>query len=165
MTIKPVKIVSGFLTLVGVAFLITQQTQLLECASESLKDVRYILVVKGLGFKRGDIISIKNHKVAYATETNFAKRVLGLPGDRVLQNNAETRIIIRNASKRKLEAIKLPLLTHTKEGKLLTPLGAPVIPEGYVFVGGDHPRSFDSRYEEFGLVPFAKIWGKGVLAW
>lgn len=59
----------------------------------------------------------------------------------------------------------LPLLKRTKYGDPLTPLRAERIPAGYVFVAGDHPRSFDSRYEEFGLVPLDKIWGRALFAW
>jgi type IV secretory pathway protease TraF len=73
-----------------------------------------------------------------------------------------------------------PLLKQTKEGNPLTPLSIKnipegrntqgiipegIIPKGYVFVAGDNLNSFDSRYEEFGLVPVEKIWGKAVLWW
>lgn len=33
-----------------------------------------------------------------------------------------------------------------------TPLKSQKIPKGFVFVAGTHPQSFDSRYEEFGLI-------------
>jgi conjugal transfer pilin signal peptidase TrbI len=41
---------------------------------------------------------------------------------------------------------------HAKDGRSLTPVKPGVIPYGKVFVFGEHERSFDSRYEEFGLV-------------
>jgi signal peptidase I len=63
------------------------------------------------------------------------------------------------------EFLKFPLLDRTTGGDPLTPLSAKIIPEGALFVLGDHPRSFDSRYEEFGLVPVDKIWGKAILKW
>ncbi len=146
--------------LVGVAFLttaciITHQTQLLECVTNSLTGVRYILVLKGAGFKRGDIVSIKGHKVAYATQSNFAKWIVGLPGDVITYDKGGVRI----------GAHTLPLMSISHEGKTLTPQEAQFVPPGYVFVAGDHPRSFDSRYQEFGLVPISQIWGKGVWAW
>ena len=39
--------------------------------------------------------------------------------------------------------------------------GSSIVPEGYVYVLGDNPDdSYDSRYEEFGLVKVSEIWGK-----
>ena len=137
------------------AWLLTYQTQLLECVSESLLRIRTILVWKGAAVSRGDIVSIKNHPVVYVKATNFAKRVLGLPGDSITPHNDILQI----------GSYRLPLLKQTKDGNPLTPLSTDYIPQGYVFVGGDHPRSFDSRYEEFGLVPLRKIWGKGIATW
>jgi len=46
------------------------------------------------------------------------------------------------------------------DGRLLTPLKPGVIPEGKVFVMGEHERSFDSRYEELGLVPEEDLQGR-----
>lgn len=48
---------------------------------------------------------------------------------------------------------------RSKDGRLLTPIKAGVIPPGKVFVVGDHERSFDSRYEELGLVPEKALQG------
>ena len=45
-------------------------------------------------------------------------------------------------------------------GRILTPIAAGVIPEGYVFLKGDHTRSFDSRYQELGLVPQKALQGR-----
>jgi signal peptidase I len=73
--------------------------------------------------------------------------------------NSMSKAIVPIASK----TVTLPLLEKTSEGKPLTPLLATSVPEGYVFVAGDNPNSFDSRYEEFGLVPREKIWGKAIV--
>jgi len=150
-----IKLGSGFIGFALIAFLIAQQTQLLECVSDSLQGVRYLLVLKSSSFKRGDLVSIKGHKVSHVKATSFAKRVLGLPGDQ----------IIRNGEAIQIGNTILPLLNTTQEGRSLTPLSSEVVPKGYVFVAGDHPRSFDSRYEEFGLVPIEKICGKAIHTW
>ena len=50
--------------------------------------------------------------------------------------------------------------TQSKEGRQLTPIKAGIIPPGMVFVKGEHERSFDSRYEELGLIPEAALGGR-----
>ncbi|MBP6951565.1 MAG: signal peptidase I [Alphaproteobacteria bacterium] len=130
------------------------------CLTKSLDGVNYVLTLKrSFPFQppiaHGDIVSIQGHTPHYVGKHIFAKRVLGLPGDRILRKKDSLRVSSKT----------LPLLSQTKEGQLLTPLSLNVVPQGYVFVVGDHPRSFDSRYEEFGLVPMEKIYGKAVLKW
>ncbi len=52
-----------------------------------------------------------------------------------------------------------------RDGRPLSPLKARAIPEGYVFLKGDHERSFDSRYEEFGLIPINDLQGRVIGVW
>lgn len=47
-----------------------------------------------------------------------------------------------------------------KDGRLLTPIKSGIIPQGKVFVMGEHERSFDSRYEELGLVLEKELQGR-----
>lgn len=140
---------------------LTTYTQLLEAASESLEDVHYILVHKSSSIKRGDIVLIQGHAPQYVGEKLFTKRVIGLPGDTIIKHQKGLEIKAKNSSVSTI----FPLLDKTKEGQTLTPLPLQSVPEGYLFVIGDHPRSFDSRYEEFGLVPMVKVWGKTVVKW
>jgi conjugal transfer pilin signal peptidase TrbI len=136
-------------------------TQLLENVSESLDDVRYLLILKSTKIKRGDIVSIQGHTPHYVGDHNFTKRVVGLPGDSITRDKTHMTLKAQNGA----FAITFPLLTQSKEGHPLTPLSLEVVPQGYLFVTGDHLRSFDSRYEEFGLVPMEKIYGKALLKW
>ncbi len=153
-------------------------TQLQECVSNSLVGIHYILflktshhpLVENTDIKRGDIVSIQGYAPAYVGEKHFSKRVLGLPGDLILKGKREVRIMSKTSvSKTRVsktrEPTTLPLLKKTGDGKPLTPISASSVPEGYVFVAGDNSNSFDSRYEEFGLVPSEKIWGKALFAW
>ncbi len=140
---------------------LTTYTKLLEVSSQSLEGIHYLLMVKNAPIKRGDIVSIQGHSPQYAGAHNFTKRVIGLPGDQVIQSKTHLTLKTQNGA----FSITLPLLTQTKEGQPLTSLALNHIPEGYVFVIGDHLRSFDSRYEEFGLVPLEQIYGKGVFTW
>ncbi len=145
---------------------LTTYTQLLEVTSESLEGVRYILVRKSDSIQRGDIVSIEGHHPLYVGDHIFTKRVVGLPGDQItnpLRGKTENGLTIK--AKNDSFTIIFPLLAYTKEGQVLTPLPNQAIPEGYIFIVGDHPRSFDSRYAEFGLVSMDKIYGKALLKW
>ena len=102
---------------------------------------QYFLIVKGLSFKKGDLVSIKGHLAKYIGDLNLIKRVVGVAGDPV-------------------GPLLLALKRSTKKGEPLTPLAIKVIPEGYVFVNADHKHSYDSRYEEFGLVSEETIKGR-----
>lgn len=160
-------------------------TQFHENVSNSLEGIRYILFLKmcSSGFtgssaiKREDIVSIQGYEPNYVGKKPFAKRVLGLPGDLILKDKNKVTIVTKAfmpmtpVSKGPMstpgmpmasDSVTLPLLERTSEGKPLTPIFAASVPEGYVFVAGDNLNSFDSRYEEFGLVPMEKIWGKAI---
>lgn len=136
----------------GVAY----TTRLSPCLSESLKGVQGILALRSANITRGDIVFIKEHTTSLSKGRNFAKRVVGLPGDRIEIEGDQLHV-----------AGHANLKVHVKSlsGKDLHPTKAHEIPEGYIFVAGDHDRSFDSRYQEFGLVPLAEVWGKAVLTW
>lgn len=149
----------GFLSLV--CWGITTQTMLLKCQSDSLYNVNYLLVKKGSSFNRGDIVCVQHHWVKYIDgDKPLAKRVLGLPGDQIQKEENTIKVVPQTH-----QPLLLPLLDQTSQGEVLMPLSLAVIPEGYVFVAGDHPKSFDSRYEEFGLVPIEKIKGRAVWWW
>ena len=49
---------------------------------------------------------------------------------------------------------------RSKDGRILTPIKPGIIPKGMVFVSGNHERSFDSRYEELGLIPARDLQGR-----
>lgn len=154
------------LSLVG--FMIISQTRLCECLSESLDGVRYIIFLKNRTLHHGDLVLIEGHHedhVGELTKWPFTKRVIGIPGDKILHTKEGIKIkSAKTDGETYLSKALLPL-KETSRGKALTPLTSSVVPEGYVFVAGDNPHSFDSRYEEFGLVPIEKIWGRGVFTW
>lgn len=105
---------------------------------------RYFLIVKGLPVKKGDIASIGGHKTKYLGDLRFLKRIDAVEGDSI-----------------QLKDVKRQTLT----GKPLTPLKKEIVPKGFVFVQADHKDSFDSRYEEFGLVSVQHIRGRGFPLW
>ncbi|MBT4879508.1 MAG: signal peptidase I [Alphaproteobacteria bacterium] len=118
--------------------------------SESLGS-NVFFCIKYLPLKRGDLVGIEDHNTKYFLNTHFTKYLLGLPGDEIKNNDGKTFVAGKPIGAQK---------AHTKFGKPLTPLTLSKIPKGYVFVGTNHPDSFDSRYEEFGLVKQEHLQGK-----
>jgi signal peptidase I len=142
---------------VCLGWIILSQTEVRENCSESLKGVRYILFRKIPLIERDDLVAIRGHREDHVGELQklpYTKRVIGLPGDSISNSHG---IHINNKS--------LSLLKHDRYGKPLTPLSLTHVPQGFLFVAGDSHNSFDSRYEEFGLVPFQKIMGKAIFTW
>ena len=84
---------------------------------------------------------------------NVVKKIVGIAGDSITYDTQGNLWIGRQL---KVEKPK----KKSKDGRLLTPLKPGTIPEGMVFVAGDHERSFDSRYEEMGLIPEHALQGR-----
>lgn len=136
-------------------WLLLHHTQLQLCLTPSLDGVRFLVFQKVTPIKKGDIVAIQGHDYKHLGIQPYAKRVIGFAGD----------LITKEQNAIKIGSRTLPLIEKTKEGYSLTPTREAIVPEGYLFVAGDHPRSIDSRYEEFGLVPVEKVWGKAVITW
>lgn len=132
-------------------------TQLHVCLTPSLENTRVLLFYKSPShqIKRGDIIAIQGHTYKYLGQKHYAKRIIGFPGD----------LIERELNAIKVGSRTLSLMSTTHEGQPLTPSSLTIIPKNYFFVAGDHHRSIDSRYEEFGLVHQNNVFGKAVFTW
>lgn len=101
--------------------------------------------------KRGDVIVFKSPK---NPNIDYIKRIIGLPGDRIMIANQEV-YVNGNLLQENYIAAKTILMDgwFMKEGQEV------IVPEGYLFVMGDNrPRSSDSR--EFGFIPFSDVIGK-----
>lgn len=143
--------------LLGVT-LFCYQTQLVFNQTPSLHP-KVFLIVKAMPAHKGDLVSFRGHKTKYFGDVIFTKRIIGVGGDRLkLQNGI---LWIEGPKSTPIN----PVLSVTDKGEPLTPLKARIIPKGFVFVSGDHPRSFDSRYEEFGLVNVKSFIGRTFAVW
>lgn len=76
------------------------------------------------------------------SRVKFAKIIVGIAGDNIKVNNQ--KIYLNGVEK---GAIVEPF----------QPINEGIIPEGFYFVMGIHPESFDSRYQSFGLIPEQSI--------
>lgn len=131
------------------------QTRMVLCATDSLDGINGMIASRTSQLNRGDFAYIKGHKNALFKK-DFVKRVVGLPGDTIVLKGDCLWVANRCVGK---------LLNKTRNGLPLTPIAEGVVPPGHIFVGGDHERSFDSRYQEFGLVKQSEVWGKGAILW
>lgn len=100
---------------------------------------------------RGDIVVINRY-----TDEPLVKRVIGVAGD-TLEIDEEQHKVRLNG-----ELLDEPYVDFPTPAYDMT--GAVVIPEGYVFVMGDHrDNSHDSRWDDIGPVPAGDILGRAVL--
>jgi conjugal transfer pilin signal peptidase TrbI len=110
---------------------------------------RLFLNLKNLTPNKGDYTCIKSAWYG----GNVIKKVVGVPGDRLAYDKSGNLWIGK--------ALKIGKPKRkAKDGRLLTPLKPGIIPQGRVFVSGEHERSFDSRYEELGLIPEKDLQGR-----
>jgi conjugal transfer pilin signal peptidase TrbI len=84
---------------------------------------------------------------------NVVKKIVGVAGDSITYDTEGNLWVGRQL---KVDRPK----KKSKDGRLLTPLKPGIIPEGMVFVMGNRERSFDSRYEEMGLIPEHALQGR-----
>ena len=180
-TMKLLLLILGFSLVLG--FL--SQTALFIAKSPSL-DGKVFLVLKGSSYKKRDIIAITGFVTPSKTMfPKLLKKIVGIEGDRisfkgdqVFINNQLIGPVFKEASMggplTPLFSSKAPLDSNdgsrklrelnTGENRGETTQKIPtqriltkVIPKNCLFLAGTHPRSFDSRYKEFGLLCFADL--------
>ncbi len=89
-----------------------------------------------------------------SVNTHVIKHVKGLPGA-TLRYDEEGQLWVDGYCVGKPH-------TLSRTGKKVKSIQPGIIPEGYIFAFAPHDRSFDSRYEDFGLIPIQSIQGVGV---
>ena len=156
--IKPqTKVIGSYIILsLGIVLFITSfKTSILFNQSDSLPRKIYFLV-KDSNWEKGDLVAINNFATQYTKDQHFTKRVVGVAGD--LIKFKDDWVFINDKKIAKLKA-------KTKDNKKLNPIREQMIPQQYFFVIAEHKDSFDSRYQEFGLVNQAYIEGKVYAIW
>lgn len=146
---------STLLSLGIIFFILPFKSNILYNQSASFPYKLYLLI-KGCNYKQGDLVAIKNFATKYTNNQHFTKQIIGAPGDVITIENGH--VLINGIKFAKLKAL-------TKDHKQLTPIVAQIIPRQYFFVLASHKDSFDSRYQEFGLVPKSNIEGKVYPIW
>ncbi len=78
----------------------------------------------------------------------LAKKIIGIPGDTICVQNQHIYVNDQDYGL---------VLERSKSGMVLTPISVKEVPEGHIFAYAPHAESFDSRYQEFGLVKIEQI--------
>ena len=121
----------------------------------TFRDGEYILTSK-LAYKfddphYGDVVVFKSPE---DKDVDFIKRIIGIPGDRVMIQDSEVFV---NGKKLTEDYIQHP--TQPLDGGFMKDGDEVLVPEGHLFVMGDNrPRSSDSR--AFGPIPMNDIIGR-----
>lgn len=149
------KVQIGLIVFLIIMIVVMQLTTLGVNQTCSLKH-KLFLTLNDAKFRRNDLVTFNKHKTAYLKNIYFTKYVRGVAGDTI---SVDRQFIYIN--KHKVGAAK----KITKKGLPLTPIRAQIIPSGYIFVVTPHPDSFDSRYQEFGLVSTKDICGRVIASW
>jgi conjugative transfer signal peptidase TraF len=117
---------------------------------------RLYLVRNNSQFERGELIAFKyqGSYTKFEQGAGFIKQITGLPGDLVDADHGEVTVNGQSQGR----AVLSP-------DSPLSVIQAQVIPNGYYFVHGEHPLSFDSRYAQQGLIHHNQITGTVVWKW
>jgi conjugal transfer pilin signal peptidase TrbI len=81
-------------------------------------------------------------------KVKVVKQIIGNPGDKITIQENKFWINDRHYGN---------LRSQTSKNIALVPIQEKIIPPCHVFVYADHPHSFDSRYQDFGLVATHQI--------
>ncbi|MBB3907572.1 signal peptidase I [Anoxybacillus rupiensis] len=127
-----------------------------ESMMPTLQDGNFLIVKKFGSIQRFDIIVFHAN-----TQKDYVKRVIGLPGDRIMYKNDVLYINGKPIEEPYLQRYKRKLVNGKLTGDftLQEVTGRKTVPPGYVFVLGDNRLvSWDSRH--FGYVKMNRIVGK-----
>ncbi|MDE6017063.1 MAG: signal peptidase I [Acetatifactor sp.] len=116
------------------------------------KDGDMVLVQKSCSIQRYDVVVI-NAKRAVFFSNKYIKRVIGLPGD-ILQIR-EGQVYVNGEKLDDVVTVKMDYAGIAADEIII---GA----EEYFVLGDNRNNSYDSRYEEFGIINKKDIWGKVV---
>jgi conjugal transfer pilin signal peptidase TrbI len=150
--------ISGFVLVFGMMFQLSNHVSLVYSYTNSLP-YHFFLQLKNVKPLRGHYTCL--HSPWHGNRV--IKQVVGMEGDVLSYDpSGALQLDTLDASSlwlgRQLKIGKPK--KRSKDGRSLTPLKPGIIPKGMVFVSGNHERSFDSRYEELGLVPEKNLQGR-----
>lgn len=117
---------------------------------------KHFLIVKNTKANKGDYILFVAPKTCQYVGMNLIKKIVGVSGEQV-------RVISQNVYVD--ENLVGRAKTHTKRGTAISTTKEMTIPANQYFVATDHIDSYDSRYDEFGLINEKDIIGVAYPLW
>lgn len=147
---QPVSIRRGLFSLVItmiLLFTLKEQVNLVKNHTDSMPQ-RYFVQLCKIAPQKDDIT------ITYSPwyQGNLIKKIIGIEGDKV-HIDKQGNVYVNQQLVGKPHA-------KASDGSVLTPIKEGVIPKGYVFLYAPHAKSFDSRYQEVGLVPIRQLNGR-----
>lgn len=139
-----------FLVVLGLILLLSTQVSLVYSQSNSLP-YHLFLNLKHLTPNKGQYTCF--HSPWYGGQV--IKKVISTEGDILTYDKDGNLWLVIFERESKFQVKRLKIGKHkefAKDGRKLTPIKSGFIPKGKVFVLGEHERSFDSRYQELGLI-------------
>lgn len=144
--IAVLKLLGWFLGSIGLVLVVSQQVRFLISETDSLPQ-HYFLHLPKIKPK------LNNYTVVWSDwySGKVIKKIVGISGDRIWvdQNN---QMLVNNLT------IGIPEQIAS-DGRRLHATPSQIIPNEQVFLYSSHLKSFDSRYQELGLVPLSKLQG------
>ena len=126
--------------------------------SESLPHKLYFVSKYKGNIKIGDLVAFKIKRGQEYHSALIIKKVGGIGGDEIqistcFNKECPTIYIVGKTNVGKIRKTR-------RDGSPLTPISEGTIPPNKYFVYTEHPLSFDSRYQEIGLIDISEIVGK-----
>ncbi len=142
------------ITLTGLA-LFSEHVHFIKSYTDSLPH-HYFVQLPKIKPQKGDLTIVYNGFY----KGRIIKRIIGTAGDQI-SADAQGNIFINQekVGKARERTEFCAAQTDGKDTITLTAIKSQVIPEGRVFLHSPHPKSFDSRYNEVGLVPVSDLEG------
>ena len=128
--------------------MLSEQVHFIKSPTDSLPQ-HYFVQFPKVAPKKGNLTVVYNGFY----KGKIIKRIIGVAGDQISTDGHGNIFINQQKIGRAHD------YTNLKNGLTLTTIKPQVIPEGRVFLYSPHPRSFDSRYLEVGLVPVSDLEG------
>ena len=121
--------------------------------TDSLPDAFFIVALGQHVPQRGELLPFRIGASVrhYPTGMIFIKQVVGMPGDALVWQGDTAYVGGQRVGVAR---------SHTPSGDVLVRTPAVVIPPEHYFVATEHPDSYDSRYQDVGLVSAAQIAGR-----
>ncbi|RZQ33249.1 signal peptidase I [Vibrio vulnificus] len=124
--------------------------------TESLAYRAFITDKYSKSLAKGDYVKFLLPPNRYFSQSNWTKRIAGMPGDIITVDNRNVYINGQFVGHAK---------DHSASNTAYFPITPGVIPPGYYFMQADHEDSYDSRYKSFGLVHESAFIGRAYPLW